>query len=217
MDLQSVRPAATGDGEAPGLEDVDPDGQPGGAGVVAHALARGVSGSGAEVHVVSTHRQRGQGVVRDAGEFPVYRIASRYPHRFVAYFGLWNPMTVPTVARLLDEIRPDVVHAHNVHGHLSYASLRAAHRRGLPVMLTAHTLSVEDTVKSYREGAASYIPKEEIANITTYLNDIFEAKEKGKPFYWRWLERFASYYDKKFGPDWQEGEKEFWEKFKYLM
>ena len=99
-----------------------------------------------------------------------------------------------------------------------YKLLEIANRRDIiPVMLTAHTLSVEDTVKSYREGAASYIPKEEIANITTYLNDIFEAKEKGKPFYWRWLERFASYYDKKFGPDWQEGEKEFWEKFKYLM
>lgn len=120
------------------LSDTFPPHAPGGAGVVAHALARGVSGSGAEVHVVSTHRQRGQGVVREAGEFPIYRIASRYPHRFVAYFGLWNPMTVPPVARLLDEIRPDVVHAHNVHGHLSYASLWAAHRRGLPVMLTAH-------------------------------------------------------------------------------
>jgi glycosyltransferase involved in cell wall biosynthesis len=106
--------------------------------VVAYELARGVQRAGVDVRVVSVHHQRGQGVLRGDLEFPVYRLYSQYPHRFVAYFGLWNPLAVPHVSRLLEEVRPDVVHAHNIHAHLSYASLRAAHRRGLPVMLTAH-------------------------------------------------------------------------------
>ena len=93
----------------------------------------------------------------------------------------------------------------------------AGRKKVIAVMLTAHALSVEDTVKSYKEGAASYVPKEEMSNITTFLNDILKAKEEGKSLWWRWLDRFSSYYDKKFGPDWQADEREFWDKFQYWM
>ena len=54
-----------------------------------------------------------------------------------------------------------------------YQILRIAREKNvIAVMLTAHALSVEDTAKSFNEGAASYIPKEEMVNIVTYLNDI---------------------------------------------
>lgn len=86
-------------------------------------------------------------------------------------------------------------------------------RQVIAVMLTAHALSPEDTTKSFKEGAASYVPKEKMAEIKTYLNDILEAKEKGKSFWWRWFDRFAAYYDNKFGPDWKEVDEEFWKKF----
>ena len=98
-----------------------------------------------------------------------------------------------------------------------YKLLEIANERDvIAVMLTAHALTPEDTVKSYKEGAASYVPKEEMNNITTYLSDILEAKEAGKNFWWRWLDRFAIYYDKKFGPDWREKDEDFWEKFNYI-
>jgi DNA-binding NtrC family response regulator len=84
----------------------------------------------------------------------------------------------------------------------------------MAVMLTAHALSVRDTVRSYQKGAASYIPKEEMTNIRTYLEDVIEAREKGKSFWWRWLDRFGAYYDKKFSTDWQNDDRDFWEKFK---
>ncbi|MBW1788146.1 MAG: response regulator [Deltaproteobacteria bacterium] len=83
------------------------------------------------------------------------------------------------------------------------------------VMLTAHALNPETTVKSYKEGAAFYVPKEEMANIVTYLNDVLEAKEQGKSVWWRWLDRFGAFYDKKFGMDWRDKDKEFWESMKY--
>ena len=93
----------------------------------------------------------------------------------------------------------------------------ATERRVIPVMLTAHALSVEDTKKSFKGGAASYVPKEEMANIATFLNDILDAKEQGKNFWWRWMDRFASYYDKKFGPNWQNDDPEFWKRFDAWM
>lgn len=100
-----------------------------------------------------------------------------------------------------------------------YELLRIAKKRSvIAVMLTAHALTPEDIVKSFREGAASYIPKEEIANILIYLNDILEAKEKGKHLWWRWGDRFAnSYCAKKFGKDWKEKDPEFWRGFETAL
>jgi len=85
------------------------------------------------------------------------------------------------------------------------------------VMLTANALSVEDTVKSFKEGAASYVPKEKMKDIEIFLRDILEAQQKSKSLMWRWLERFDSYYEKKFGSDWKKDNKEFWEKFGYWI
>ncbi len=81
---------------------------------------------------------------------------------------------------------------------------KAIQKNVIVVMLTAHALNAENLLKSYTEGAAAYLPKEELTNITTYLNDILEAKEKGKSFWWRWIDRMEGYFDKKFGPEWQE-------------
>jgi DNA-binding NtrC family response regulator len=90
----------------------------------------------------------------------------------------------------------------------------AREKKVIAVMLTAHALSVDDTVKSYREGAASYVPKDEMANIAAFLEDILEAKEKGQNFWWRWLDRLGTYYEKKFGADWQNKDEEFWKDFR---
>ena len=94
-----------------------------------------------------------------------------------------------------------------------YKLLEIASEKGvIPVMLTAHALSPGNTAKSFRKGAASYVPKEQIANIDIYLEDVLEAKEKGKSLWWRWLERFSAYYGKKFGPNWQKQDRDVWEK-----
>ena len=70
----------------------------------------------------------------------------------------------------------------------------AKDRNVIAVMLTAHALSPDNVTRSYEEGAASYVPKDEMANITTFLNDILEAKEKGKGFWLRWLDRVEEYF-----------------------
>ncbi|MBT8366505.1 MAG: response regulator [Deltaproteobacteria bacterium] len=97
-----------------------------------------------------------------------------------------------------------------------YALLDIATDRGVTaVMLTAHALSPANIVKSYREGAASYLPKEEMVNIASFLEDILEAKERGKNPWTSWYGKMASFFEKKFGPGWQKGEKDFWEKFPF--
>jgi DNA-binding NtrC family response regulator len=87
----------------------------------------------------------------------------------------------------------------------------ALERKVIPVMLTAHALSPEETVRSYKKGAAFFVPKDRMAEIATFLNDVLEAKEKGYHHWARWLDRLGPYYDKRFGPDWKETDKPFWE------
>lgn len=95
-----------------------------------------------------------------------------------------------------------------------YTLLDIANQKGvISVMLTAHALSVKDTIKSYNKGAVSYIPKEEMSNIVVFLNDVLEAREKGKNFWWRWLDRLGAYYERKFGQDWKEKDRDFWNRF----
>ena len=82
-------------------------------------------------------------------------------------------------------------------------------KKVITVMLTGHALSPEDAVTSYRKGAASYVPKEKMTEIPTYLNDILEAKEKEIHFWWRWVDRFGSFFEKRFGTDWRKDEEDF--------
>ncbi len=97
-----------------------------------------------------------------------------------------------------------------------YKLLEIANQRNVTaVMLTAHALSPENVVKSYKEGAASYLPKEEMVNIASFLNDVLDAQQKGKSTWSRWYDRLGGFFEKKFGAKWQEDEKDFWEKFPF--
>jgi len=97
-----------------------------------------------------------------------------------------------------------------------YDLLEIANKKGVPaVMLTAHALTPENMVKSYKEGAASYLPKEEMVNIASFLNEILEAKEKGTNTWSRWYDRMGSFFEKRFGKDWKKSDEEFWEKFPF--
>jgi DNA-binding NtrC family response regulator len=96
-----------------------------------------------------------------------------------------------------------------------YSLLEIASRRNVTaVMLTAHALSPDNIVKSYKEGAASYLPKEEMVNIATFLEDILRAQAQGKNPWTSWYGKMASFFEKKFGPNWQK-DKDFWENFPF--
>ena len=96
-----------------------------------------------------------------------------------------------------------------------YELLEVANKRNVTaVMLTAHALTPDSIVKSYKKGAAYFIPKEEMARITEFLNGILKAKEKGKSTWLNWLEMLTdAYWAKRFGPNWKNKDKAFWEDF----
>lgn len=94
--------------------------------------------------------------------------------------------------------------------------LKKAHKKDLvTVMLTANDLNPDSIKKSYKRGASSYIPKEEMVNIETHLIDVLKAKKEGKNPWVRWYERFADFCEARFGPDWKKDDEKFWEKMIY--
>ena len=97
-----------------------------------------------------------------------------------------------------------------------YGLLEIANKRDVPaVMLTAHAFTPGNLIRSIKGGAGSYLPKEEMVNIATFLNDVLEAIEKGDNPWGPWQEKLpTSYFEKRWGAAWQDTDKDFWEKFR---
>jgi DNA-binding response OmpR family regulator len=101
----------------------------------------------------------------------------------------------------------------DIMGVKGYDLLEIANERGIPaLMLTAHALTKEDLKKSAEKGASFYAPKDEINNLDVFIADVLEAKEKNKNIWARWYERLSGFCDRRFGKDWREQDREFWDR-----
>jgi CheY-like chemotaxis protein len=80
------------------------------------------------------------------------------------------------------------------------------------VMLTARAKRPTDITRSFKEGAAYFIPKEEMTRIETFLLDILEAQQKGQSTWNGWYDRLAAFGQKTFGPDFKNEDEDFLDK-----
>lgn len=102
----------------------------------------------------------------------------------------------------------------DIMGVKGYDLLKLANKKGIPaLMLTAHALSPDNLVRSIKGGARSYVPKDKISEITTFLAEILESRDKGIEKEGTWFARLKPFFDKKFGAEWREEHKEFWKDF----
>lgn len=86
--------------------------------------------------------------------------------------------------------------------------------RGIPtVMLTAHALNPETLMESIQKGAISYLPKEKLSELDDLLNAIFGAFNRNEPTWQLLIENLWNYFNDRWGPGWQERDREFWSKF----
>ncbi len=121
------------------------------------------------------------------------------------------PMCHITKAQTFDEAKAllesdsfDIVIL-DIMGVRGYELLEIANTKdALTVMLTAHAVSPGHVERSRNGGAAFFIPKEKVSELSVYLSDILEAHEKGQSTWSRWFSRMADYFEEKFGPDWQK-------------
>ena len=108
----------------------------------------------------------------------------------------------------------------DIMGVQGYDLLKIASQKGIPcLMLTAHALSPDNLVKSLKEGAQSYVPKDKITEIATYVAETIEAAERGRADRdVRWFSRLKPFFDRKFGTGWRKKDPDFWKDFdrKYI-
>ena len=118
-------------------DDFWPHGKGGAASVVLN-FAKELVKMGHIVSVITTVRNIADEGVSFCGKIKVFSIYTNYHLRWQAYLSLYNPQTVGKVKKILEDERPQVIHAHNLHHYLSYHCLKLAKDAGTKVFLTAH-------------------------------------------------------------------------------
>lgn len=112
--------------------------------------------------------------------------------------------------QLLAGFRFDIVIL-DVMGVRGFELLKKSVSKGFPtVMLTAHAMTPEALKESIKLGAVSFLPKEMMAELDTYLADVVSGSKK---MVWRnLLDKLSEYFNRQFGADWIERD-DFFKKF----
>ena len=99
----------------------------------------------------------------------------------------------------------------DVMGVRGFELLKKSVSKGFPtVMLTAHALTPEALKESIQLGAVSFLPKEMMADLDTYLADVVTGSKK---MVWKnLLNKLGDYFERQFGADWKEKD-DFFRKF----
>ena len=112
--------------------------------------------------------------------------------------------------QLLAALKFDIVIL-DVMGVRGFELLKKSVSKGFPtVMLTAHALTPESLKESINLGAVSFLPKEMMAELDTYLADVVTGSKK---MVWKnLLDKLGDYFERQFGADWKEKD-DFFKKF----
>jgi len=112
--------------------------------------------------------------------------------------------------QLLAALKFDIVIL-DVMGVRGFELLKKSVSKGFPtVMLTAHALTPEALKESIQLGAVSFLPKEMMAELDTYLADVVTGSKK---MVWKnLLDKLSDYFERQFGAGWKEKD-DFFKKF----
>jgi glycosyltransferase involved in cell wall biosynthesis len=103
-----------------------------------YQLARQFASAGHVAEIVSTSEKAADSGPTEIEGVRVHRLHSSYNPRWRSWVSLDNPRVREPLVRIYREFRPDIVHAHLIHTHLSYAALTEARAAGAAVLFTAH-------------------------------------------------------------------------------
>jgi len=96
----------------------------------------------------------------------------------------------------------------DVMGVNGFELLKACRARHLPAaMLTARAINMESINTAIREGAVSFLPKEELNRLPELVAEILSELEQGRTHWAKLFERLGSYFKDKLGVSWEDLEK----------
>ncbi len=149
----------------------------GGAGISTYKIALGMKDVGHDVYAITTCREKMNAGFFEYNGIKVFRIQSNYNPRWRAWLSLYNPSVIREVKEIFKKVEPDVVHANNIHFHLSYHCLKIAKKYAKVVVWTARD------VMSFNYGklqSKKYLDTFDYR--VTWKEQIKQAKKRWNPF-----------------------------------
>ena len=110
----------------------------GGAAVIVDHLRKVFSAAGHRVTLITTHQDSNDEIRMDDATGTTISIPVQYNLKKRHRMCVRNPAVSSHIERLFTELKPDVVHAHNLHTYLTYESLKIAKKYTNQIVLTAH-------------------------------------------------------------------------------
>lgn len=156
-------------------------------------LACGLQKAGHQVFAITTCQEKSKEGNTDYRGLKVFRIFANYHERWRGYLSLYNPQTVRRVREIIQEVNPDVVHAHNIQSYLSYHCLKIAKKLKKPVLFTAR-----DVMLFNFEKLATKKYLEHFDCKTNWLDHLKQARKRYNPMRNFLIKRYLRYVDKIF-------------------
>jgi len=183
------------------LSDNFPPEKDGGSERIAYNHFAGLKNFGHEVFVFCGCHSRESGnpvLLKTDNIYKIYlpKFYSKLHH----FFGLYNSKSAKVFKKIISEIKPDVIHAHNIHSILGFNLLKIAKKSGAKVFLTAH-----DCMMFHYGKLIEFIPqidKNKIDQNFNYKINIFQQLKRYKksflPFRKTIIKHYLKYVDKIF-------------------
>src|SRR3989344_3891605 len=163
----------------------------GGATVVAYDIANAVFKKGHKVFAITANQDRSRAGESYIGGIKIFTLFSKSPVFLRHYLSVWNPFLAGKIKKILKEVKPDIVHAHNIHTHISYGALKIAKKSGAKVFLTVHDTMLVSCDKVY------FPCGEKNFRVTAWMN-MKTAGKRYNPFRNMAIKYYLRYVDKVF-------------------
>jgi glycosyltransferase involved in cell wall biosynthesis len=129
----------------------------GGAEFYLHRLMERQAAAGHEVHILSTRSPRNlpsPDTKYFIHQYDFSRAEGATTDIKKAFAFLWNTEARDATKRVINDIRPDVIHLHNIYHHFSTSILGAIRQSGIPCVQTLHDLKLAcPNYKMFTEGS----------------------------------------------------------------
>ncbi len=181
------------------VSDQFPPEQWGGAASVASMHASELARRGMSVVVCTVTQDKDAAGWSEFNGIEVLRIYSKYADRWRAWKSLANFSVLSEFKKTLEKVKPDIVHFHNIHTHISYRSIKTAKKSGAKVFITMHDVMSFHYDKLYTK---SFVRPENKSVRSTFdyrvrvSDQIQHVKKRYNPFRNIVIKHYLKYADK---------------------
>jgi glycosyltransferase involved in cell wall biosynthesis len=120
---------------------------------IALELSNGYIKKGNKVSVITINKSlnKGELFIENKKSLTCYQIGYNYNEKFSGYLGLYNPIVLRIIHKIILENSFDLAHIHNIHKYISYGVISLLKKHSISAILTVHDTMLIDYGK-YDQG-----------------------------------------------------------------